>query len=79
MPKIEIYSMGYCPYCLGAKKILKALGWAYTEFDVTGKPKLKAEMVKRTQRKTVPQIFLNNQHIGGFDDFSAYLRKEQLL
>ncbi|MGH1430684.1 MAG: glutaredoxin 3 [Neptuniibacter sp.] len=79
MPKVEIYSMGYCPYCIAAKRILAKLGWEYREVDITGKPKLKSEMMKRTQRHTVPQIFLDKRHIGGFDDFSAYVQKKQLI
>lgn len=79
MPKIEIYSMGYCPYCKGAKRLLANLGWDYTEFDITGKPQLKDEMIKKTKRRTVPQIFLNDQHIGGLDDFSDYVRRKRLI
>lgn len=79
MPKVEIYSMDYCPYCKAAKRLLNALNWNFKEFEVTGKPKLKNEMVRRTQRKTVPQIFIDNQHIGGFDDFANYVQQRQLI
>jgi len=79
MPSVEIYTMSYCPYCIAAKRLLKKLGWQFNEIEITGKPKLKTTMVQRTQRKTVPQIFVNDQHIGGFDDFSAYVQEQKLL
>ncbi|WP_415892751.1 glutaredoxin 3 [Neptuniibacter sp. PT8_73] len=77
MPSVEIYTMSYCPYCIAAKRLLKNLGWSFNEIEITGKPKLKTAMVQRTQRKTVPQIFINDQHIGGFDDFSAYIKTQR--
>lgn len=79
MPSVEIYTMGYCPYCSAAKRLLKKLGWKFNEIEITGKPKLKATMVERTKRKTVPQIFIDDQHIGGFDDFSQYVKDENLI
>lgn len=79
MPSVEIYTMSYCPYCIAAKRLLKKLGWQFNEIEITGKPKVKTTMVQRTQRKTVPQIFVNDQHIGGFDDFSAYVQEQKLL
>lgn len=79
MPSVEIYTMSYCPYCIAAKRLLKKLGWQFNEIEITGKPKVKTTMVQRTQRKTVPQIFVNDQHIGGFDDFSAYVQEQRLL
>ncbi|WP_415889518.1 glutaredoxin 3 [Neptuniibacter sp. SY11_33] len=79
MPSVEIYTMSYCPYCIAAKRLLKKLGWQFNEIEITGKPKVKTTMVQRTQRKTVPQIFVNDQHIGGFDDFSAYIQEHKLL
>ncbi|WP_415897114.1 glutaredoxin 3 [Neptuniibacter sp. QD72_48] len=79
MPSVEIYTMSYCPYCIAAKRLLKKLGWQFNEIEITGKPKVKTTMVQRTQRRTVPQIFVNNQHIGGFDDFSAYVQEQKLL
>ncbi|WP_299177782.1 glutaredoxin 3 [uncultured Neptuniibacter sp.] len=74
MDKIEIYTKSYCPYCQAAKKLLTHLGWQYREYEITGKQQQQREMVQRAQRKTVPQIFINDQHIGGFDDFSSMLR-----
>ncbi|EAR62426.1 glutaredoxin 3 [Neptuniibacter caesariensis] len=71
--KVEIYTKGYCPYCRAAKKLLKQLNWEYKEFEITNRPALQKEMKLRSRRHTVPQIFINNQHIGGFDDFSVFL------
>ena len=79
MQKIEVYSMGYCPYCKAAKRLLKALNWTFTEYEITGRPRKRDEMIRRTGRQTVPQIFINSQHIGGFDDFSAYVQDKELI
>ncbi|GLX86638.1 glutaredoxin 3 [Thalassotalea loyana] len=74
MPKIKVYSKGYCPYCSATKQIMDKLGWQYQEIDVsTNKAALK-EMIVLSARRTVPQIFIDDQHIGGYDDFRAYLK-----
>lgn len=72
--KIEVYSKGYCPFCKQTKATLNALGLAFEEFDITSNKTLAEEMKKRSQQKTVPQIFINNQHIGGNDDFHNALQ-----
>ncbi len=77
MPKVEIYSKDYCPYCRGAKALLKQLGWNYTEYDLQKQPRRVQEMKRRSGRHTVPQIFIDNRHIGGFDDFSAMIAQHQ--
>ena len=69
MNKIEIYSKSYCPFCKRAKATLTGLGMAYEEYEITDSDKLTTEMRERSGRKTVPQIFINDQHIGGGDDF----------
>ncbi len=67
--KVEVYSTTYCPYCDKAKNLLKAKGISYQEIDVTNDLELRQKLVEKAQgRKTVPQIFINDQHIGGFDD-----------
>jgi glutaredoxin 3 len=69
---ITVYSKDYCPYCTAAKNLLTQKGVAYTEVDLTQKPELRDEMVKKAGgRTTVPQIFIGNTHIGGFDDMKA--------
>lgn len=54
---------------------MDSLGWRYTEIEVTHNENLFKEMVELSGRKTVPQIFIKNQHIGGYDDFEAYVKR----
>lgn len=69
MAKIEIYTWSTCPYCRRAKALLESKGVGYTEYDITGDDGARAKMVKRTGGpKSVPQIFVNDQHYGGCDD-----------
>lgn len=72
MAKIEIYTKAFCPYCARAMRLLEAKGVAPTEYDITmGGPK-RAEMIQRAGgRTTVPQIFVDDRHIGGSDDLAA--------
>lgn len=65
---VTIYSKDYCPYCKAAKRILKARGIDYKEIDVESQPEKMAEMIVRSKRRTVPQIFFGDDHIGGHDD-----------
>jgi len=70
--KVEIYSTTYCPYCDKAKKLLDDKNVPYKEFIVDIDTAKMDEMLSRANgRKTVPQIFINNNHIGGFDDLKA--------
>lgn len=69
--EIIIYSADYCSYCTQAKKILEQKGAKYTEIRVDLEPEKKEEMITLSGRRTVPQIFINNQHIGGCDDLTA--------
>ncbi|PKM43630.1 MAG: glutaredoxin 3 [Gammaproteobacteria bacterium HGW-Gammaproteobacteria-1] len=72
MPKVEIYSTGSCPYCVRARNLLERKGVAYTEYRVDLKPELRPEMERRAQGCTsVPQIFIDDRHIGGCDDMHA--------
>jgi glutaredoxin 3 len=69
MAKIEIYTWSTCPFCLRAKKLLDRKKVEYTEYDITGDDQARAKMVERTGgSKSVPQIFINDQHVGGCDD-----------
>ncbi|WP_440994444.1 glutaredoxin 3 [Cysteiniphilum litorale] len=68
---IEIYTKPTCPYCINAKALLSKKGATFTEYNISDKPQLREEMIKRAGRTTVPQIFINNQHIGGCDDLYA--------
>ena len=70
MNKIEIYTKGHCPYCARAKALLDAKGVEYQEYEVSTDLALQQEMRKRSDRRTVPQVFINDQHIGGCDDLA---------
>lgn len=79
MSKVEIYTKGYCPYCHRAKALLQQKGVEYTEFAVDAEPALRDEMIQRANGGyTVPQIFINGQHIGGCDDMYALEREQKL-
>jgi glutaredoxin 3 len=79
MTNIIIYSTKICPYCVRAKKLLDAKGQAYEEIDVSDDPALREKMMEKAGgRRTVPQIFIGEQHIGGFDDLNALDRKGEL-
>ena len=68
MPDVVIYSADYCPYCRRARALLDGKGVRYTVRDVERDPRLWQEIAQRTGRNTVPQIFIDEQHIGGCDD-----------
>jgi len=71
MAKVEIYTRSWCPYCVGARALLQAKNIQYREIDVTSDKGLKQEMAERSGRFSVPQIFIDNVHIGGFDDLAG--------
>ena len=71
MAKIEIYTTPFCGYCARAKGLLDSKGAAYDEMVVMMDDKKRTEMRERSRRTTVPQIFINGQHIGGSDDLAA--------
>ncbi|MCX5581237.1 glutaredoxin 3 [Kaistia terrae] len=69
MAEVIIYTRQACGYCSSAKRLLENKGVAYVEFDATGKPELRQEMIGRAQgRSTFPQIFIGATHVGGCDD-----------
>lgn len=69
MRPVEIYTTPICPYCHAAKRLLDRKGVAYREIDVSRDPALRAAMIQRAKgRRTVPQIFIGNTHVGGSDD-----------
>lgn len=75
MSTFTVYHKEYCPYCKSAKRLLSSLGWEYEEIDVTSNPGAFTEMVARSGRRTVPQIFHGNIHIGGSDDLQNYVQR----
>lgn len=68
--KIEIYTKSYCPYCHRAKALLDAKGLEYEEIEVSRNPALENEAQQRSGRFTVPQVFIDDQLIGGSDDLA---------
>lgn len=77
-PHIIIYSASYCPYCVRAKELLKRKGANFTEIMVDEDEQQREEMIAKSNRRTVPQIFINDQHIGGCDDLYALDREGKL-
>jgi glutaredoxin 3 len=71
MQSVTIYTKSWCPYCSAAKDLLKRKGVAFTEHEITGRNDLRDEMVKKSGRATVPQIFVGGTHVGGCDDLYA--------
>lgn len=71
MAQVIMYSTGYCPYCTKAKELLHKKNVAFTEIRVDLQPELRDEMIAKSGRHTVPQIFINGQAIGGCDDLYA--------
>ena len=79
MAKIEVYSSIFCPYCARAKSLLERKGVDFETIDVMEQPARRDEMVQRAGGRTsVPQIFINGQHVGGCDDLYALDRQGQL-
>jgi GrxC family glutaredoxin len=71
MSEIEIYTKRWCPYCVWAKALLNAKGVTYREIRIGFDPSRKREMIERSQRRTVPQVFINSESIGGYDELAG--------
>ena len=79
MPIVEIYTSPYCGYCHAAKRLLNKKSAAFQEIDISGNPRRRSEMLDRANGShTVPQIFINDRHIGGCDELHAMERSGQL-
>ncbi len=77
--RVIMYSTGVCPFCIMAERLLKARGVAVIEkIRVDLEPAQRAEMMQKTGRRTVPQIYIGDTHVGGFDDLSALDRLGKL-
>jgi glutaredoxin 3 len=70
-PKILMYVTSWCPYCLQARSLLEKKGAQFDEIDIDTIPEARAQMVARSGRSTVPQIFIGSTHVGGSDDLYA--------
>jgi glutaredoxin 3 len=71
LPRIVVYRTSWCPYCSKAHALLEAKGVPFEEIDVEAQPEQREEMIRRSGRRTVPQIFIGERHIGGSDDLHA--------
>lgn len=78
MPTVLLYTTAACPYCDAAKQLLKSLGVTWHEVRVDLEPHRRAEMMARTHRRTVPQIYIGERHVGGFDDLVAARQRGEL-
>jgi glutaredoxin 3 len=70
MPHVVMYTTTICPYCVRAKMLLQRKGVDYEERRIEGDRELIREMLERSRRRTVPQIFIDDYHVGGFDDLA---------
>ncbi len=70
-PNVTIYTTAWCPYCARAKRLLTEKQISFAEIDVDEDSKFRAEMQQRSSRRTVPQIFIGDRHVGGCDDLFA--------
>ncbi|MCZ8130964.1 MAG: glutaredoxin 3 [Steroidobacteraceae bacterium] len=73
-----MYATGWCPYCARARALLDRRGIAWTEIDVESEPAKRAEMIARSGRRTVPQIWIGETHVGGSDDLHELERRGEL-
>jgi glutaredoxin 3 len=79
MAEVELYTTIFCPYCARARALLERKGVAYTDIDILEEPVRRSEMIRRAGgRTTVPQIFIDGEHIGGSDELVALDRAGEL-
>ncbi len=76
--KVMLYSTPWCPYCVRARELLTHKGFEFQDISVQSDPQARAVMEERSGRRTVPQIFFGDRHIGGFDDLYALERNGKL-
>ena len=76
--KIKMYSTRFCPYCVRARSMLNSKNVEFTDIPVDSAPEKRREMIARSGRYTVPQIWIGAQHIGGFDDLAMLERQGRL-
>ena len=72
MPRISMYCTAVCPYCVAAERLLNSKGVTHIEkIRIDLQPERRMEMMERSSRRTVPQIYIDDRHVGGFDDLAA--------
>jgi glutaredoxin 3 len=77
-PHVTMYSTRFCPYCVAARRLLDDKGVVYEDIAVDGDPELRAKMTAAAGRRTVPQIWIGGEHVGGFDELAALDRAGRL-
>lgn len=78
MPRVIMYTTAVCPFCQMAERLLTQKGFPPEKIRIDLDPSLRQEMMARTQRRTVPQIYIDDTHVGGFDDLAALDRAGKL-
>jgi len=78
MTEVVMYATSWCPYCAMAKSLLARKGQSFEEIDVEAVPGSRQEMMQRSGRRTVPQIFVGDHHVGGYDDLAALESRGEL-
>jgi glutaredoxin 3 len=79
MAEVTMYASGFCPYCIMAERLLHSKGVAnITKIRVDLEPEARVEMMQKTGRRTVPQIYIGDRHVGGFDDLAELNRRGEL-
>lgn len=73
MKKIEVYTMDNCSYCDAAKNLLKSKSLEFKEINITNDDEKRFELVKKTNQRTMPQIFIDDQFIGGYTELKSHL------
>lgn len=71
MAQVVMYMRPTCPYCRGAQELLRAKGQEWEQIDISAEPERREEMIERSGRTTVPQIWIGDRHVGGYDDLAA--------
>lgn len=80
MPKVIMYTTGFCPYCKMAENLLRSKGVQEIEkIRIDLEPSQRVEMMDKTGRRTVPQIYIGERHVGGYDDLTQLDRKGELV
>ncbi len=78
MATVTMYVKQSCPFCQLAKRLLESKNQTWHEIDIEADPARRPEMIERSGRTTVPQIFLGDRHVGGYDDLAALERRGEL-
>ncbi|MGE0681668.1 MAG: glutaredoxin 3 [Candidatus Binatia bacterium] len=78
MKSVAVYTTTYCSFCVAAKNLLKTKGIPFEEIDITNDPAARQDISQRSGRRTVPQIFIGNEPIGGFVELKALSDKGEL-